>query len=86
MNTKITTLNQKIIFKLSAFKWSGHTKRFLRLKQIYDEKLPLMKIQLETPPPRKIEMFLPQLLIIREIYKIYLYTFVFEDDKKDQIF
>ena len=50
MNTKITTLNQKIIFKLSAFKWNGHTKRFLRLKQIYDEKLPLMKIQLETPP------------------------------------
>ena len=51
MNPKNTTLNQKIIFYISAFKQSGHMKRFLRLKKIYDEKLPLMKSREQLPPP-----------------------------------
>ena len=37
------------------------------------------------PPNKKLEIFLSQLLIIRDI-KIYLYTYVFEDDKKDEMF
>ena len=39
-------------------------KRFLRYKQIYDEKLPLMKIQKTS---QKVEIFLSQILIIRDI-------------------
>ena len=40
-------------------------KRFVRLKQIYAEKLPLMKIQI-----KKIEIFLSQLLIITDIQNL----------------
>ena len=45
MNTKFTTMNQKIILELSAFKSSWYMERFLRYNQICVEKLPLMKIQ-----------------------------------------
>ena len=58
------------------------------LKQIYDEKLPLMKIQRTAPPPpplKKIEIPLSQLLINRDIHNLPPYI-SFEDDKKDEIF
>ena len=55
--------------------------RFLRQKQIYDEKLPLMKIRKTS---RKIEIFLSQLLIIRDIQNLPL-DICFEDDKKGEI-
>ena len=55
--------------------------RFLRQKQIYDEKLPLMKIWKTS---RKIEIFLSQLLIIRDIQNLPL-DICFEDDKKGEI-
>ena len=44
-----------------------------------------MKIQ-RPHKKKRIEIFLSQLLIIRYKNKIYLYTYVFEDDKKDEIF
>ena len=63
-------------------KWTYET--LLRLKQIYDKKLPFMKIQktspLPPPPPpppkkknKKNEIFLTQLLIIRDIQNLTLY-------------
>ena len=49
-------------------------KRFFRIKQIYDEKFHFMKIERTAPPPlpppkkkKNIEIFLSQLLIIRDI-------------------
>ena len=45
MDTKITTLNQKIILYLSAFKSSWYMERLLIYRQICDEKLPLVEIK-----------------------------------------
>ena len=50
-----------------------------------------MKIQRTSPPPQKkkniyIYKFSYVKFSISEMYKIYLYTYIFEDDKKDEIF
>ena len=44
MTTKITAVNWDIFFYLSAFNSSWYEEQFLRYKQIFDEKLPLVKI------------------------------------------
>ena len=43
ITTKIITVNKKIVFYLSAFNSSWYGEHFLRYKQIYGEKLPLVK-------------------------------------------
>ena len=69
MNTKLATLNQKIILYLSAFKSSWYMERFFRYDPICVEKLPLVKIRKNKP---KIEISLSLLLIIRNIQNLHL--------------
>ena len=69
MNTKFTTMNQKIILYLSAFKSSCYMELFLRYIQISDEKLPLVKIRKNKP---KNEISWSQFLITRDIQNLYL--------------
>ena len=45
VTTKITTVNKKIVFYVSAFNSSWYVELFFRYKQIYGEKLPLVKIR-----------------------------------------
>ena len=47
---------------------------------------PSWKSREQSPTPtKKLEICLSHLLIIRDV-KIYLYTYVLEDDKKDEMF
>ena len=46
MTTKSTTVNEKIVFELSALNSSWYVEQFFfKYKQLYDEKLPLVKIR-----------------------------------------
>ena len=45
MTTKITTVNKKSVFYLSAFNSSWYVEHFFRYKQIYGEKLLLVQIR-----------------------------------------
>ena len=65
MNTKFTNLNQKIIFKLSAFTPSWYMERFVRYDQICA--LSLVKIR-KKKPKSKISLY--QLLNIRNIQNL----------------
>ena len=49
INTKFSTMNQKIILQLSAFKSSSYMERCLRYDQICVEKLSLVKIRKNKP-------------------------------------